>query len=488
MKRLKDTWGIAIVVACIALLYSLLPLGTALEFGGDEGYELMKGFLVSKGFKLYQPIWSDQPPIFSLLLGCAFKTWEPTILIARLVAAGFGLILFVVFFQLVDCRIGRWPAILATFFLIASPVILELSVSVMQEVPAFAIALLSVLFLFQWQKKLHCGWLLTSGALMGIALGIKLTALLIVPAVCVEMFLARVSGYRQLPKQFLLDLFLWFSAAGAIFALIETVWGRGSVEVSFKAHFAEHAILGMPKPEDFPMPFSIFWDHAECVVSAFVGMFFITKRKLWRTFAFPITLLFTALVVHFIHRPWWICYYLHTAIPLAWLAGYGIYETISLLFKLFARSQFRWHSWTTWRGTGLCVLVALVLARSEGRLESGVQNLRSRPRVDESPIVGKMNEYANKTHWVYADIGEASYPFLAQLKMPPELAVVTLKRFWSDQISTEEIVDVCRRYKVEQVLLSQADANVNWGNFLTNFFIAYSDKTNVLYVVKKIDP
>ncbi len=52
----------------------LLPLGfglalllvaslrTGLEFGADEGYELMKRWLVSLGHLLYLEIWNDQPP------------------------------------------------------------------------------------------------------------------------------------------------------------------------------------------------------------------------------------------------------------------------------------------------------------------------------------------------------------------------------------------------------------------------------------------
>jgi hypothetical protein len=47
-------WPIIAAIAMLALIYALLPLGTALELGGDEGYELTKGLLCSKGYVMYK--------------------------------------------------------------------------------------------------------------------------------------------------------------------------------------------------------------------------------------------------------------------------------------------------------------------------------------------------------------------------------------------------------------------------------------------------
>jgi len=120
VNSLKDAGVLLAVMAVLACVYSLLPLRAALEFGEDEGYELMKGFLCNKGFALYKDIWSDQPPVFSLLLSAVFGAWGPTVLAARLLAAGFGLGLAAAFCFLVSRRFGYWCAVLAAFFLAAS--------------------------------------------------------------------------------------------------------------------------------------------------------------------------------------------------------------------------------------------------------------------------------------------------------------------------------------------------------------------------------
>ena len=484
----NSLWGLAIIIVALLILYSQLPLGTAFQFGGDEGYELITGFLCSKGFLLYKQIWNDQPPLLVLWLSWAFKMWGPSLLVARLLAVGFGLVLFGTFFQLVNQRAGRWTAFLATFFLVASPIILELSISVMQEAPAFGNAMVSALLLFRWCKRPHWGWLLASGVVMGVALGIKLTAMLVVPAMLMEIILTEQAAHNQFWRKIaVLRVFQWAVAVGIAFAIVGLIWGGGSFQSSYKSHFAEHSTSGMERPEDFPPSMSLFWNHAECIIAAAVGLALVARQRRWRAFAFPIVLFGTALAVHAIHRPWWDYYYLHLAIPICWLAGFAVSEAVLGTSQLLSKSRFKLSLPKTWKGIGLCTLIALVLVCSEGRLENSIKNLQQRPRVDASPVLAKMREYADRTHWVYVRYGKEICPFHAQLPMPPEIAVVTLKRYWSDQITTGEIVETCKRYQVEQLLLNPAKIEDDWKGFLNDYDIVYQDTNSVLYVAKRIE-
>jgi hypothetical protein len=61
VARLKNLSGLAVVVLGAAALLSLLPLGTAFEFSWDEGYEVMKGFLCSRGYRLYHAFLVEIP-------------------------------------------------------------------------------------------------------------------------------------------------------------------------------------------------------------------------------------------------------------------------------------------------------------------------------------------------------------------------------------------------------------------------------------------
>jgi 4-amino-4-deoxy-L-arabinose transferase-like glycosyltransferase len=477
--------GLAAVLALLVLFYLLIPLGSALEFGGDEGTELSKGFMCSKGFALYKDIWNDQPPVFTMLLAAGFKAVGPSLLAARLLAAGFGLLLFGVVYSLVRERAGALAALLATFLLFTAPNIALLSCSVMLEVPAIAAGLLSGLLLFRWQKGCHYGWLLASGIVMGTAMQIKVTAVLVAPALLTVILIAPQSNRHQSWwKTITVRTFQWATAAAVAVTVVGATWAKGSLQSSWKSHFSEQLVSGMGGPEDFPFQTTLLWDHIECVAAAAVGLLLMARQRRWAEISFPIVMLTTALVIHAVHRPWWSYYYLHLAVPLAWLAGIAASEVIRAFSRLLSPNQFQLSSSSTWKGITLCALTALVLVRSERRFEAAFRGLRECPRADTDPIVIKMKEYADRSHWVYSQ--REAYAFHARLSTPPELTVVVLKRFWSKQLTVGEMVDVCRRYQVEQVMLKPAMIRAGWQEFLRDFVVVHQDKDAVLFVAGRL--
>lgn len=481
MNRSKALLESLAVVVVIVAIYSLLPLASTLQFGGDEGYNLITALLMTKGYVLYEQIWQDQPPLPVLILKWAFQLFGPSVFIARLIAAGFGLLLFTTFFQLVRKRTNRIAASLATFFLLTAPIVLELSISVMPEVPAFAIGLASVLLLFQWRENLKIGWLIASGVVMGLAFGLKLTAVLLVPASLVEIILAAQNSRTKSRVKFsFFSILFWTVSVGLIFATITFIWGKGSGLMSWKSHFAEQAIPGLPRPEDFALTPSVFLDHWEGLAAALCGLILIAVRRRWRDFAFPVVMLGTVLIIHTFHHPWWLYYYVHFAISIAWLAALPVSEGIMLLLRRPQGGKARAQK-LVW----LSIIAVLPLAWSAKRLKAEVATLQNRPKTDSDPIIAKMREHAPATHWVYVQYDHEIYAFQSQFLMPPELAMVSLKRFWSRQISTEVIITTCRRYEPEQVLLSRHDLASDWDGFLTDYEIACQNSTFTLYFRKQ---
>ncbi|MGA2248809.1 MAG: glycosyltransferase family 39 protein [Verrucomicrobiota bacterium] len=474
-----------IILALGVVFYAELPLGTASLFGEDEGCELMKAVMCNKGFTLYTDIWNDQPPVFTLLLCQAFKAFGTSLIVGRLVAAFFGMLMIGTFFWLIEQRLGTWKAILATFFLIAAPDVALLSASVMLEVPAFATALLAACLLFQWAKKDRVWWLLVSGIVMGIALQIKLTAVLIVPAMLVEIVIAcKAHAGKRWWKTAISSAIKWGSVAMTTVLIIIAIWAKGSILSSWKSHFAEQSLPGLTSARDFPFQFEFIENHIECVLAAIAGVVLVICRRIWRETAFPIIFLATVSCIHAFHRPWWSYYYLHFAIPLAWLSAFAVTEAIALTGRLLATSHYRLALKKTWQGILLCSLVSFVLVRSEKRFESNIKALRSRTPVATNVLVNKMREYANQTRWVYAD--QDIYAFHACLSTPPELTVVVFKRFWSGQITTANLVATCRHYGTEQLVLNPAHITTEWNDFLVDYDAVYRDTNTILYVAKRI--
>ncbi len=122
----------------------LVPLRTALEFGTDEGFELMKAWLVSLGHPIYREFWNDQPPLHTELLAMLFRVFGPSAFLGRLLSVVFAMVLVGALYQMVRHRSGWVAGLLAVALLLSSESFIQLSVSVMLELPAMAMALASV--------------------------------------------------------------------------------------------------------------------------------------------------------------------------------------------------------------------------------------------------------------------------------------------------------------------------------------------------------
>ncbi len=136
--RMLD-WAVPIGFGIV--LWMRAPLRTALEFGGDEGYELMKGFLVSLGHPLYREVWNDQPPLHTELLALLFRIFGPSAYVARLLSVGFAMALVAALYRMVTDHSGRVAGLIALALLVSSSSFVQLCVSVMIELPAMALAL-----------------------------------------------------------------------------------------------------------------------------------------------------------------------------------------------------------------------------------------------------------------------------------------------------------------------------------------------------------
>src|SRR5437773_628809 len=118
----------ALLTAFIVLQFSI-PLGTTVQIGADEGFELAKATLCLKGYQLYTEIWNDQPPLHTFLITKVLKHVSPSILGPRLVTSVFTVLLLAAIFFISLRGSGLRVATLTTGLLIASPGFVELSSS-----------------------------------------------------------------------------------------------------------------------------------------------------------------------------------------------------------------------------------------------------------------------------------------------------------------------------------------------------------------------
>ncbi len=97
-----------------------------------------------------------------------------------------------------------------------------------------------------------------------------------------------------------------------------------------------------------------------------------------------------------------------------------------------------------------------------------------------------MRKYAGRTRWVYTPA--TLYPFHPNLCVIPELAVMPRKRFWSRQISEQQVLSALRRYHPEQLLLpATAFLDRETVKFITEDYVVAAQNSDYrLYVAKSL--
>ncbi len=453
----------------LALLL-LTPWRTAFQFGMDEGFELMKALLVSRGHRLYGEFWNDQPPLHTEVLALLFRLFGSSAGVGRVLSVGFAVVLVAALYGLARRGSNRLTGLVAVLLLAGAPGVLELSVSVMLELPAFALGLAAVWAWNRWETNGRRAWLVGSGVLMGCALQVKFTAALLLPALAVAWCLppgasgahssaradassapagspSRVATWLR-GRRWRAGL-LWLAALAGAFGLVVALsYGPGAWAMFWTSHFSAGTRAGAAMGRPFQP--SQLLAEPDLGLAALAGVLLqvkLRRRELW----FPLVWLVTALLVHLNHRPYWPYYYLHFAIPLAWLGGAGLVEGFRFLWrKLLPPGQPGWTlpclGWGLWS-----LFTAWVLSLALGRGEWELGQLRQDRLAAEQSTVQRLRAHAGGVQWLFTT--HLLSAFWAGLPVPPELAVLPRKRWWSGQMSPEALRAALERHRPELIHL-----------------------------------
>jgi hypothetical protein len=182
-----------------------------------------------------------------------------------------------------------------------------------------------------------------------------------------------------------------------------------------------------------------------------------------------------SLLVFGLHRPWWNYYYVHTAIPLCWCAAIGI-DTVW--------SKAHWPEKRLWYAV-LGLYALCVSAWLSERLHLEIQLVRHSPQTYTCLFLNVMERYKAQASWLYAE--EPVYSFCSGIPLPPDLAVLVMKRYWSGEMTSARLTDDLRLYKPELMLLKNDTKPRPYRDLLNaEYRLVYMDTGNLLYVRKSI--
>ena len=462
--------GLAVFFLGIELL---VPLGSAIKLGADEDYELSKVLLFLKGFHFYSEVWVDQPPLYTWLLAGIVQHTGFSVLGARLLTVCLALLLLGSLFRLALNLGNLRTAVLAVTLVIAAPGFLELASSCMVEVPTltFVVAAFAVLsqpgrYRFPWLE-------IGAGLLFGIALQMKLIAVIYLPLTVLLLWLK----HRLDLKQLFLSAFVIGGVAGLTFLALNAMTGCSlelQLQQSWASHFSSAKSFEYGSPAEHAFNPMLLFRNWDTVVPALVCAGVLLSRLRARSpLQFALGWLSLSLAIVSTHRPWWACYYLHNAIPLCWCAAI----TLDMAFT-WAGSQ---------KGRIAFVTIYLVVAGTWMGMRSylEIMSMRNSPKLFNSLVLSRINRYKPFTKYMFTD--EEVYSFHAGIPMPPQLAEISLKRLWSGDMTNAKMVADLTEVKPGLILIGNQTAEQPYQDLLQREYrLVYQDSEHQLYALKSI--
>jgi hypothetical protein len=475
---------LGVLLAVFFTLQALLPLQTAILLGADEGFELAKASLCLRGYHLYTEIWNDQPPLHTFLVTKILKHISPSAAGPRILTGCFSALLLGSLFWIVLRVNGLFTAALATAFLLASPGFLLLGSSCMLEVPALAPAVAALAVLVVGSQTKFPLAVIAAGCLFGIACEIKLISVVLL---LLAGFIIWVQDQRNnFPVWRSARSWLIFCGSLAVSTIAADLIASGGsylahFQQSWASHFGGTKTLEYGSPNDYSFDWGALLRNWDVTVPAVAGAFVCFRRRSKDQMSLlPVAWLILTLTVFGIHRPWWRYYYVHTSIPICWCAAVGVAWLIQVARARRDRTLFvRLILYL------LCAAAWMAALLMCARLYLQVASIRNSPQTFTCLFLKDMERYKPQTHWLYTE--EPVYSFHAGIPMPPDLAVLVLKRYWSGEMTNARLTADLRSFKPELILLRN-DSNPRPFRDLINleYQLIYMDDDNLLYVLKSI--
>lgn len=481
--------ALASAILVFIAAWAVLPFETTVQIGGDEGFELAKATLCLKSYRLYADVWNDQPPLHTFVTTLVLKHISVSVATARLLTVAFSSLLVASVFVTNKRTIGFLAATSGTLLLMFSPGFLGLSASAMLEIPSLSMAVagLCVLVCGTTRPQHFVSYCTVAGILFGLALLTKLVPGYLLPLAGFVIWQSTslpgaTAGERIRRCAFRFAAFVITAAitfAGVDFA-IESGTYLQHFGQSWTSHFAPAQSTEYGSAADYPFDWAVLLRHWDTVIPAFLGC--VTN---WRTrrsnllALLPLLWLGLALAVFTIHKPWWPYYYPHLAVPLALCGGIGITSVWSWLNANHSKPL-------GWFPRSIPAVFALgALAWMSGRLYFQITEIRNSPRTFSTLALAEMGRYKPHVQWLYAD--EPIYSFHSGIPLPPPLAVVMLKRFWSGEMTNQRLADEVRNYRPGLVMLKNDTRAVPFKDFLeAEYRLVYFDNSHRLYASKAV--
>jgi hypothetical protein len=217
------------------------------------------------------------------------------------------------------------------------------------------------------------------------------------------------------------------------------------------------------------------------LLAALAGAVLALKRKHWLAL-YPLAWMLAAYLILLVDRPVWWHHQMLVTIPAAILAAGLIGEGLRALSEVLRDPSRLKASWPL-LAAGL-VSLALVLAVRVPDVAAFLQhgtaiNEEERTHAEEK-FLRKVYQFAPQTSWMVTDM--PMFAFQAGISSPPDLTVISWKRFASGDLAEEDILRILREFRPEQVLFGRFHLPSVDQYLAENYRVVHQRLTMKLYI------
>ena len=466
-----------------ALIYTL----DLFEFDPDEGINLMKAFLVNRGYLLYQDIWNDQPPLLTHLLAVSFNVFEPNVNFARSIILILSTLLiwqnWLILYLLggIDC------ALIGSLLLIISPDYLKLSISVMVGLPCLCLALGAFLTIIIWHSSHKTIWLAVSAILLSLSVCTKLFTLFLAPIIVTGILLDRAFNPKQTWLKKLQPSMLWIAIfSGLTLLLLALLVGIENIHLLVENHVDAKNITafeGLSLQDYVQTDYKIF-----LVGFGSLGVVFACRRRKWEIFYFVAWLVMFYILLQQ-HRPVWYHQVLTIHIPAIILAACGLGKLTKIVRNRGISYVFKQRAFTIFLSVVMFVSTILLVGEQTKTTIKAIEYWRTSwganviPQNLEYQFLAEINQPDFKTNWMVTD--SPMFAFRASIPVPPATAVLSRKQLETKNMTDAKVINIINQYQPEQVFLKRFEWS-QLNEFLSkNYQLSKQEREFRLYIKDK---
>jgi hypothetical protein len=424
-------------------------LNEVVELGGDEGLELAKVMVLRAGEA--GNCWNDQPWFFTQILSLALAFCGDHILVPRILVALLALGMLCAAAWLAFGRVRVLTVLPVTGFWMLSPHILDVNISAMVEIPAFALMTMAMAFARFGSESGRWPPLAASGVLTGMACQIKLVAAMYGPALVLVVVVGSLQSWipdgrpihAEVPPGRLWRLARhlgWLSSFAALtFVVILVCAPSWRWDLLWEHHARASSSNPVSVDHNYEFTWRYLWYHEEALIGAALGIACLVLRRQWTALAGLAAMLLVSIGIHLNYKPYWYYYYVHIAIPASALSAYGL---VSCLEVILRRGGLLFQRRPGVVAAGAIAGVALVVTAAGvfgvPRFRTQWQALQLVERLQDSPLMAAIRTHS-PSHSTLFSRRPILY-FHSRLAPIPDLALLVKKRFWSGDLSEQSLV------------------------------------------------